>query len=386
MRFLPFRRRWLLFSVDNGVCVVMYRWLSEILRGDRRIRQFHSMHLKRERRVDKEDREDPAGFFRKFGIHEGVTHYKLARNLPVDLFISPSFNDKIQCKFARCKVQVFHGVSFKNYCIKEKALRYDRLFLAGDYHRRRYVESGLFKEGDPRLEIVGLPKLDRLVNGTLDRAAILESLGLDPALQTILYAPTGDPGNSLFRHGDEIIDALLDLPYNVIVKPHDHADPDPLCNVDWSQRLREIRRERLATSFDADVVPLMWAADLLLTDASSVAFEYTLLDRPIIHFEVPEIMSGRWAHMFDLETWGLKGGHMVKTAADLREEIPRLLENPSEKSEIRQAIAKDLFHQPGRAAENSARAVYGLLDLAPPRELASPSGTAAAEPPDAGRS
>lgn len=365
MRLIPSRRRWVLFAADNGVCVVMYRPIAVKLRGDRRVRQFHAMHLKRLRRVDKADREDPRGFFSKFGIHQGVTPYKVARNLPVDLFMSPTFNDKVQARWARCRVQIFHGVSFKNYSIKEKALRYDRLFLPGEYHLRRYLESGLFKEGDPRLDMIGLPKLDRLVDGSLDRAGILESLNLDPALKTVLYAPTGDPGNSLFRHGEEIIAALRKLPINVIVKPHDHADPDPKCTINWPERLKSMKGERFMADTGSDIVPLLFAADLLLTDASSVAFEYTLMNRPIIHFEVPEIMEGRYSHMFDLETWGLKGGDMAGSADDLLEMVPRLLEDSSEKSEIRQAIAKDLFHQPGKATANAVRRIYELVGLEP---------------------
>ncbi|MFH0944748.1 MAG: CDP-glycerol glycerophosphotransferase family protein [Planctomycetota bacterium] len=365
MRLIPSRRRWVLFSADNGVCVVMYRPIAEKLRGDRRVRQFHSMHLKRLRRVDKGDREDPKGFFRKFGIHEGVTPYKVARNLPVDLFVTPTFSDKVHARWARCKVQIFHGVSFKNYSIKEKALRYDRLFLPGEYHLRRYIDSGLFKEGDPRLEMIGLPKLDRLVNGSLDRERILLDLDLDPALKTVLYAPTGDPGNSLFRHGEEIIAALKKLPINVIVKPHDHADLDPKCTIDWPEKLASMKGERFSPDTGSDIVPLLFAADLLLTDASSVAFEYTLMDRPIIHFEVPEIMAGRYSHMFDLSTWGLKGGDMAGSADDLLEMVPRLLEDPSGKSEIRRAIARDLFHQPGKATGNAVRCILDLVSLEP---------------------
>jgi len=378
--WIPSRRRWVLFSSDNGVCVVMYRSIAEKLRGDRRIRQFHSMHLKRLRQVNKRDREDPRGFFAKYGIHEGVTPYKLARNLPVDLFVTPTFSDKLHARLARCRVQIFHGVSFKNYCIKEKALRYDRLFLPGPYHLRRYVESGLFREGDPRLQVIGLPKLDRLVDGSLDRSAILLELGLDPALRTVLYAPTGDPGNSLFRHGEEILSALSKLEVNLIVKPHDHADPDPECKIRWSERLLGMRGERFAAHLGSDIVPLMFASDLLLTDASSVAFEFTLLDRPIIHFEVPEIMNGRYSHMFDLSTWGMKGGHLVKAASELLELVPRLLEDPSEKREIRRAIARDLFHQPGRATDNAAAAIYDLVGLAPPPGRSMCEGTQRSAP------
>ncbi len=366
MRFARFGRKWVLFCADNGVGVVMYRPLSRKLAPDPRVRQFHAMHLKRVRLVDTYEREHPREFFARYGIQDGITPYKVARLLPVDLFVTPTFSDKLHCARARRKVQIFHGVSFKNYCIKERALRYDRLFLPGPYHWRRFIESGLVKEDDARLLLIGLPKLDRLVDGSLDRRAILEELHLDPARPTVLYAPTGDRGNSLFRQGEEILAALLQLPVNLIVKPHDHADPDERCTIDWPARLRATRKEGFAAVLHSDVVPLLYAADLLVTDASSVAFEYTLLDRPVVFIDVPEIIEGTEAPMMDLSTWGRKGGDIVREPAELEELVPRLLENPGEKSAIRRAIAADLFYEPGKATQNAVSALYRELDLEPP--------------------
>ncbi len=364
------RRRWILFSADNGVSVVMYRPIAALLHADPRLRLFHAMHFRRERRVDHEMRENPRDFFAKNGIDSGVIHYKIGRNLPVDAYITPNFSNRLHNERARLKIQVFHGVSFKNYCIKEKALRYDRLFLPGAYHRRRYIESGLFKDGDPRLVVTGLAKLDRLARGEYPRDKVLLSLGLDPALKTVLFAPTGDEGNALHRFGDEIIENLRKLPINLIVKPHDHADPDEKCKVDWMERLRGMKAERFHASLESDVVPLLSAADLLLTDASSVAFEYTVLDRPIVFMHVPEILEGENAHQFDMKTWGRKGGDVVHDARELLEVVPRLLENPNEKSEIRRAIAADLFFRPGRAAERAVAQIYRDLDIEAPGELA----------------
>ncbi len=363
------RRRWILFSADNGVSVVMYRPIAALLQADPRVRLFHSMHFRRERRVDHELRENPRTFFANNGIQSGVIHYKIGRNLPVDAYITPNFSNRLHNDRARLKIQVFHGVSFKNYCIKEKALRYDRLFLPGAYHRRRYIESGLFKEGDPRLVVTGLAKLDRLARGELKRDEILPSLGLDPALKTVLFAPTGDEGNALHRFGDQIIENLRRLPINLIVKPHDHADPDKKCKVDWIERLRAMKFERFHASLGSDVVPLLAASDMLLTDASSVAFEYTVLDRPIVFMHVPEILEGENAHQFDMKTWGRKGGDIVHDPKELLELVPRLLENPNEKSEIRRAIAADLFHRPGHAAERAVAQIYRDLGMETPAAL-----------------
>ena len=56
-----------------------------------------------------------------------------------------------------------------------------------------------------------------------------------------------------------------------------------------------------------DVVPLMHAADLLITDISSVGFEFLQLDRPIV-FMTFDNQLRRWEGRADLETWGRKTG------------------------------------------------------------------------------
>lgn len=383
-------RRRILFAADNGVCVAMYRRLSDRLRHDPRLVLYHSLYLKGTRGAGRSRRADPRAYLREQDLGGRIVHYRLGRVLPVDACVTPSFNDRVQPLNARRTIQVFHGVSFKNYCIKEKARRYDRLYLPGRYHRRRYVEAGLFADDDPRLVVTGLPKLDRLVDGSLERNAVLADLGLDPALPTVLFAPTGDPGNALARFGEPILAELLDQPINVIVKPHDHPRRDPGCAIDWPERLRSVDHPRFHAGLGADVTPLLAAADLLLTDASSVAFEYTLLDRPIVFMHVPEILEGPRAARFDLGTWGRRGGDVVERPEELRQLVPRLLADPSEKSDVRRAIAADLFHEPGRATENALRRLYADLELEPHEAVLAPdardrTSIPAKAPPPRGR-
>ena len=49
----------------------------------------------------------------------------------------------------------------------------------------------------PAAALIGYPKVDCLVDGSLNRAAIQERLGLDPSAPTVLYAPTWSPYSSL---------------------------------------------------------------------------------------------------------------------------------------------------------------------------------------------
>ena len=130
-----------------------------------------------------------------------------------------------------------------------------------------------------------MPKVDRLVDGSIDRRNVLRRLGLPDDRPTVLYAPTWSPASSLNRFGVEIVARLREQPVNVIVKLHDRSrDPRPLYSggVDWIGRLRPLLAPGsavLATS--ADICPYLVAADVMVTDHSSAGFEYLLLDRPL---------------------------------------------------------------------------------------------------------
>ncbi len=369
MAFPLRRRRWILCSANNGVNVVMYRPIVERLSEDSRLRIYHTASLSHTRQFDDNERADIKRFFGRHGVHRHVLHFRVSRYMPWDVYLSPNFSRRIIPRFARIKVQTFHGVSFKNCAIKPKSSIFDRLFLPGPYHRRRFIERGLYQEGDSRLIMTGLPKVDRIVDGSVDRMQVLLERNLDPSLPTVLFAPTGDAGNSLNRQGDAIISTILNLPVNLIVKPHDHASEDEKCTVDWPARLAAWKHERLFADLGSDVVPLLASADLLITDASSVAFEYTLCDRPIIFIDVPEILNGPRQSRMDLDTWGRKGGDVVTHAKELESLIPRLLEDSSEKSEIRRAIADDLFFDPGNATSRAARRLYEDMEMDMPESI-----------------
>ena len=75
-------------------------------------------------------------------------------------------------------IEIFHGMSFRNMAVREDNAGKDAYFLLGPYMRRAFAERGLLPDGDPRGVEVGFPKTDRLLDGTLDRAAILAAEGL----------------------------------------------------------------------------------------------------------------------------------------------------------------------------------------------------------------
>ncbi len=308
-------------------------------------------------------RRDAGSVFSGVGL--GAVHQVpkwLARLTAYDLYLSADFT--IAAPRARRRVHVFHGVSFRNHGVHENALRYDLLLLAGPYMRRRFEEMGLIDDAnDERFPIVGMPKLDDLANGVFVRRDVLERLGLDPARPTVLYAPTWSRRvSSLEYHGEALLRALASSGQNVIVKLHDNSLDRRKAGRDWAALLASLESVRFRFSRDADIAPLMAAADVLVSDASSVANEFALLDRPILFMRIEDLPS-RLKAKADLETWGLKAGTVVDGPDAIASAIDDALAHPSRLSDVRTALARDLFFEPGTATSRAVDAICRLLEI-----------------------
>lgn len=251
----------------------------------------------------------------------------------------------------RERIQLFHGVSFRNMAVRRDVLVYDRLFLAGPYMRRLFTEQQLLRDSDPRLVNMGFPKLDRLVDGSLDRRATLRRLGFSGRRPVVLYAPTGQKDNSLEHAGEAVIERLRAMrKYDVMIKLHDHPRDR---GTDWRKRLRPLLDAHTRLVTDYDVVPYLHAADLLITDASSVSNEFALLDRPMVFLDVPQLIAAlqKKGVAIDLDTWGRKGGTLARWPDEAMDAVAWALAHPRAHGAVRRAMAKDLFYNPGRATD-----------------------------------
>ena len=123
------------------------------------------------------------------------------------------------------RVQVFHGVAGKyGFDAPTESMRqWDRLFFVNERRLRNFVAAGAIEPDSPAIRLVGMPKVDCLVDGTLSRDDVLARAGLDPTRPTVLYAPTWSPASSLNVLGLDLVKRLCALPVNVLVKLHDRS-------------------------------------------------------------------------------------------------------------------------------------------------------------------
>ena len=344
-------------SMEYGMMAPVHRRLL----GDPRI-ETCLMSSERPARATEIFRDAPRG--------TPVIHPRAAMMHRFDAYIAADF---LWASLPRgaCRVQMFHGVAGKWSHIYDRPAssmrQWDRLFFINRRRLDNYLASGAIDQHSPAIRLVGMPKSDCLVDGTLTRDGVLTANALDRACPTVLYAPTWTRHSSLNAMGEEVVRGLVDAGYRVFVKLHDNSlDRNAVMNsggIDWVGRLEPILakgRGHLIRASDAS--PWLVASDVLITDHSSIGFEYLLRDRPLIRIAMPQLI-----HSADI---GSEYVELMAAASTTVEDAPGViraveeaLAHPEHLSATRRKLAAELFHAPGKATDRAIHELYEVMEF-----------------------
>ena len=273
------------------------------------------------------------------------------------------------------RVQMFHGVAGKyGFDAPTRSWRdWHRVFFVNERRLRNAIHCGALDEHSPAIRLIGMPKVDCLVDGTLRRDEVLTAASLDPSRPTVLYAPTWSPESSLNAMGLPLIEKLRAMPVNLIIKLHDRSyDLRPAYSggVDWRAVLdSSLRPPHALLAPGGSIAPWLAAADVLITDHSSAGFEYLLLNRPVVRIEVPALLLRARVHP-DYVRLAQEVSTTAATATGVADAVEDALSDPTARSSARRRVAAELFYKPGTATIRAVAALYELLELPPPAPAA----------------
>ena len=350
-------RKKILFYIAIPMNFAVLSPIYEMLKNDERLSIFFTFRF-----LEKKSERKAYMLFDDLPREKKIIK-KIAKRMKFDMLICCDFG--FESKKIPVKIHLFHGVSLRNSTVRGKIKKFDKLFLAGPYMKRYIEERGILQQNDERMVMTGMPKLDAIKNGAFDKKDVLKRIGLDPSLPTILYAPTHSMNSSVYFYGRELVEYMSGKNMNFIIKLHDLLFAPERNEVDWRKVINEMKGGNTVLLEDYDIIPYMCASDVLVSDASSVANEFTLLDRPIIFLDSPELLKA-YEKSADINTWGRKGGEVVKNMDEFDEALKRVMKYPDEKSSVRKSIAEDLFANAGKATKFSVDCIYEYLGMDKP--------------------
>lgn len=181
-------------------------------------------------------------------------------------------------------------------------------FIATDWPNREYIKTALNLK-IPRL-LIGSSRSDVLVNMDKDMYySIRKNMGINEGEKVVLYAPTFRENDFNLEKIDLKIKELCRLKgVRVILRLH----PEVKNRIDISDYDNTVIDGNTYT----DIYLLYMAADILITDYSSVSIEYALLRRPILFYmyDLEEYKSER---NFYFDYLDHLAGPVIKTEEEL---------------------------------------------------------------------
>ncbi len=238
--------------------------------------------------------------------------------------------------------------------VEAQAAGWDALVSANPLSSRAFRTA--FRYDGPLLES-GYPRNDLLLDiaGRDEaRAAVRSALGIEDHQRVVLYAPTWrehagvKDAKPLFLDAPALVAAVPDAV--VLVRGHYNATGSADA---YAGQARVVDVTRYP-----DIAPLFCAADVLVTDYSSVVFDFALLDRPMVLL-TPDLEHYRDVERgFYLDLEQRAPGDLVRTTDEVVERL---------RGEDTGAAARAAFREEfcpwddGRAAERVARWVLDRM-------------------------
>ncbi|MCM4170590.1 CDP-glycerol--glycerophosphate glycerophosphotransferase [Arenibacter sp. TNZ] len=180
------------------------------------------------------------------------------------------------------KVQVFHGLAGEKKGHFRIRHYFDLYLTQGPYFTDKFNELKKIHRNFDVIE-TGWPKLDVYTSEKnkydFEKKAILQQYNTD---KIVLYAPTFSPSlTSAPFLLKEIKDLAEKTGYVILIKFHDLMDPK------WIRAYKTLSFEipNILFKEDKNIIKSLLQADILVSDTSSVIYEFILLNKPVISYK-----------------------------------------------------------------------------------------------------
>ncbi len=196
-------------------------------------------------------------------------------------------------------VHVFHDYVAGAFYRQGGLDHYDIVISTGEYCKE-YIERVEAARHTQNKEIIalGLPYVDSLYSSLSQHPSLEKSQGG----KSVLVAPSWGSKGCFNSYGTNFIKELTAQGYKVIIRLHPHSHIAEPQNVDkWKTELSDT-----GALWDEDMysTPAMKQADILISDTSSIRFDFAFLHlKPVITLNIPQVNRADFEASYHDKTW-----------------------------------------------------------------------------------
>ena len=180
------------------------------------------------------------------------------------------------------KVQIFHGLAGEKKGHFRIRHYFDLYLTQGPYFTRRFKR---LKRKYKNFEVIetGWPKLDIYGKESekyqQEKEALLEK---HHASKLVLYAPTFSPSLTSAPHLLTEVERLAEnKDYLILIKFHDLMAPEVITQY----KALASKTDNIVVEEEPNIVKFLLMADIMISDTSSVVYEFLLLNKPVITYK-----------------------------------------------------------------------------------------------------
>lgn len=264
-------------------------------------------------------------------------------------------------------IYVPHDVNSANLSFRKEALdHYDTIFTSGPKNKNEIAEREQ-KYELPAKNLVewGSSVIDNMTKAYADMTS--ETGSGEKKDKTVLIAPSWQKDNILDSCIEEMLNELTKTPYHIIVRPHPQY-----------VRHYEARIDALAAKYkDYDIVfqkdfssnKTVYTADLLITDWSSIAFEYAFATlKPVLFIDTPmKILNPDYQELqtvpIDIELRNRIGVSIAPEVIgnEIVASVDRLLFDAQFSGDSMQRLKKEYIYNNGESGKVGAKYIIDKL-------------------------
>lgn len=267
-------------------------------------------------------------------------------------------------------VQVWHGIPFKGFKGDKNLLadfeKFDLHPVSSEWLKNYYIHA--IGVNPKKVIVTGYPREDLLLTDFYKKEKIIKELKIPKGLPIILYAPTWSHESGRikplfpFKNNIKILERLENfLSKNklfMIIRLHPNWMKRSLKkeNKEIIKKLKKIKNILLTSVIeDWDTEKYLSIADMLITDWSSIANDYIVLDKPMIFIDIPYKI---FKFGFALQPHE-RPGEIVRTEEEFFEAILQNLKHPKKFSKKREKIRRKVHYKmDGKASTRVLQEVF----------------------------